>query len=139
MHPPIDQEAHGLQGSSNRAFGIIFAIFFMLIALYPWTNGQTPRLWALVLGGICLLLAIGWPKALGPANRAWMKLGHLLQHLVSPITLALLFYLVVTPTGLLMRLWGKDLLRLHFDKAADSYWVVRNPPGPAADSLHNQF
>ena len=89
--------------------------------------------------GIFLLLAALVPGVLAPANRLWTKFGLLLHHIVSPIALGILFFLVVTPTGLLMRLFGKDPLRLRFDPDADSYWIKRDPPGPAADSLKNQF
>jgi len=92
-----------------------------------------------VVSGLFLLLAVLVPRVLAPANRLWTKFGLLLHHIVSPLALGVLFFLVVTPTGLLMRLFGKDPLRLRFDPAADSYWIKRDPPGPAADSLKNQF
>lgn len=93
----------------------------------------------MVVAGAFLLLAMLIPQVLAPANRLWTKFGLLLHNIVSPIALGILFFLVVTPTGLLMRLFGKDPLRLRFDPAASSYWIKRDPPGPAADSLKNQF
>jgi hypothetical protein len=88
---------------------------------------------------VFLALALLAPASLGPFNRIWAKFGQLLHRIVSPVALAILYYCVVTPTGLLLRLLGKDVLRLHFDKAAASYWIPRTPPGPAAESLKNQF
>ncbi|HQR50033.1 MAG TPA: SxtJ family membrane protein, partial [Methylophilaceae bacterium] len=96
-------------------------------------------LWALELSGGFLLLALVIPRVLAPANRAWTKFGLLLHDIVSPIALGILFFVVVTPTGLLMRLLGKDPLRLRFERSAKSYWIVRTPPGPDAESLKNQF
>ena len=97
------------------------------------------RLWAMVVAGAFLVLALFVPKVLGPANHLWTKFGLLLHNIVSPLALGILFYFVVTPTGLLMRIFGKDPLRLRFDAAADSYWIKRTPPGPDAESLKNQF
>ena len=97
------------------------------------------RLWALGLSAVFLLLALVAPKILAPANRAWTKFGLLLHKIVSPIALGILFFGVVTPTGFVMRLLGKDLLRQRFDRSAKSYWIARTPPGPDAESLKNQF
>ncbi len=93
----------------------------------------------MMVAGTFLVLTLSVPKVLGPANRMWTKFGLLLHNIVSPLALGILFYLVVTPTGLLMRIFGKDPLRLRLDTAADSYWITRSPPGPDAESLKNQF
>ncbi len=79
------------------------------------------------------------PSLLAPLNRVWTKFGLLLHKVVSPIVLGVMFYLVITPTGLLMRLFGKDPLRLKFDGTAKSYWIPREPPGPKPDSIKDQF
>lgn len=139
MHEHTPRHNAPVQGSSDRAFGFVFTVVFLIIACYPLLTGQGVRLWSLAVAGIFLLLALVVPGVLAPANRLWMKFGMLLHAIVSPIALGILFYLVVTPTGLLMRLLGKDPLRLRFDPAADSYWIKRDPPGPAPDSLNNQF
>ena len=97
-------------GSSDRTFGLVFTAFFAIVAVLPMLRDEPPRLWALAAAGVFLLLA-----------------------------LAILFYGVVTPTGLLMRLFGKDPLRLRFDREAKSYWIAREPPGPAPESLKDQF
>jgi len=88
---------------------------------------------------IFLLLALLVPKALAPLNWVWTKLGLLLHKIVSPVVLGILFFMVFTPIGITFRLFGGDPLRLRFDSNALSYWIARSPPGPAPDSLKNQF
>ena len=139
MHEHTPRHTSQIQSSSDRSFGFVFAAVFLIIALYPLLHASGIRIWAVVISGLFLLLAALVPQILAPANRLWTKFGMLLHRIVSPLALGVLFFLVVTPTGLLMRLFGKDPLRLRFDPAADSYWIKRDPPGPAADSLHNQF
>jgi hypothetical protein len=125
--------------SSDRSFGLVFAGFFALVASYNWWHGG--RAWPLyfVLGAAFLVVALVAPHSLAPLNRLWSKLGLLIGMIVSPVVLGLLFFLVVTPVGFLMRLTGKDPLRLRADSGADSYWIVRQPPGPAGDSMSDQF
>ncbi|MBK7677015.1 MAG: hypothetical protein IPJ27_20930 [Candidatus Accumulibacter sp.] len=139
MHEHTPRHTAQIQNSSDRSFGLVFAAVFLIIALYPLLHAQGIRIWAILVSCIFLLLAALVPQVLAPANRLWTKFGRLLHNIVSPIALGILFFLVVTPTALLMRLFGKDPLRLRFDPAADSYWIRRDPPGPAADSLNNQF
>jgi hypothetical protein len=139
MHEHTPQHNATVQESSDRTFGLVFAAVFFIIALYPLLQGAAVRGWALAVSGLFLLPAFFFPIILAPANRAWAKLGLLLHRIVSPVALGILFFLVVTPTGLFMRLLGKDLLRLQRDPAVDSYWIRRDPPGPDADSLRNQF
>ncbi len=139
MHEHTPRHTPQLQSSSDRSFGFVFAAVFLIVALYPLLHAAGIRIWAVAISGLFLLLAGLVPQVLAPANRLWTKFGLLLHHIVSPLALGVLFFLVVTPTGLLMKLFGKDPLRLRFDPAADSYWIKRDPPGPAADSLKNQF
>jgi hypothetical protein len=84
---------------------------------------------------------VAWlsPAALAPLNRVWTRFGLLLHRIVSPVVLGVMFFVVVTPMGLIMRALGKDPLRLRFDRDARSYWIDRRPPGPAPDTLNNQF
>jgi hypothetical protein len=124
---------------SERSFGLVFAGFFALVGLWPLFGGETPRLWALGLGGVFLLLAFLAPKTLAPFNRLWFRFGLLLHKIVNPLVMALMFFVVIMPIGLLMRLVGKDPLRLRFDREAKSYWIPRDPPGPPPESLKNQF
>ena len=131
-----DNESHG---SSDRAFGVIFGVMFTLIGLWPLFHGERPHWWSLVVGWSCLLLALVRPQTLSPLNRYWLKVGRLLQRVMTTVVTGLLFYTVVTPTGLLLRLFGKDLLQLRRDPNATSYWIERQPPGPAPESMRNQF
>jgi hypothetical protein len=126
-------------GGSNRSFGLVFAGFFAIIAFLPLFFGEPVRVWALLTSGVFLLAAFAFPSILAPLNRLWTKFGLLLHRIVSPVVLGFMFYVVVTPIGLLMRLLGKDLLRLKFERRAGSYWIERRPPGPPPESLKDQF
>jgi hypothetical protein len=128
-----------LQQSSNRTFGFVFAAAFFVIGILPWVLRGAPRLWSLALSAAFLAIAWLFPAVLAPLNRAWARFGLLLHRLVSPIVLGVMFFLVITPMGLIMRALGKNPLRLRFDPAARSYWLPRQPPGPAPDTLNNQF
>ena len=128
-----------IERSSNRAFGVVFTVLFVVIGLFPLLNGMSPRYWALGVAGAILIVALVKADWLAPFNKVWFKFGLLLHRIVSPIVLALLFYAVVVPTGLIMRALGKDLLCLQYDREAESYWIHRHPPGPNPESLKNQF
>ena len=97
---------------SNKSFGIVFCIFFLIVSLYPLTNDQSFILWSLILSCIFLILGLLNSRVLTPLNILWFKFGILLGRFVSPIVMGLVFFLVVTPTGLIMKLFGKDILRL---------------------------
>ena len=128
-----------IKTSSDRAFGIVFCVVFALIGLWPVLFGGVPRLWSLGLSTIFLLAALIRPALLAPLNRLWTKLGLLLHHVVNPLIMGLLFFLTVTPIALVMRVLGKDPLNLRLDPRAKSYWIERDPPGPAPDTMTNQF
>ena len=102
--------------SSNRSFGIVFFIVFLLIALYPLTYGGEIRIWSLIISIIFLILGLLNSKILTPLNKLWFKFGILLGKIVSPLIMGIIFFLVVTPIGLIMRLFGKDLLNLKYNK-----------------------
>src|SRR5262245_56555432 len=125
-----------LQGSSDRSFGFVMAAFFGLVALFPLLHGtlSSIRWWALVVAATFLACALLWTAPLRPLNRWWLKLGLLLSKIVSPIVMMVLFYAIVTPIGVLMRWAGKDPLRLRRNAGA-SYWIAREPPGPAPESM----
>jgi hypothetical protein len=125
--------------SSDRGFGLVIAAFFLLMGLWPLVHAEAVRWWALVLAAVFAFLALMWTAALGPLNRLWTKLGVFLYGVVSPLVLGLLFYATVTPIALLMRVVGKDPLRLRRDPDAASYWIERTPPGPPPKSMKNQF
>jgi len=128
-----------VEGSSDRAFGFVFAAVFLVIALWPLLHGQTPRWWASGVAGCLALIAWAKPVLLAGPNRLWIKLGVLLGRVVSPVALGIVYYCIVTPTGIMMRLAGKDPLRLKRDSKLKSYWLPRRPPGPPPDSMTNQF
>lgn len=121
--------------STNRSFGIVFFILFLLIALYPLVNNGDIRLWFLVISLIFLVLGIINSKILSPLNKIWFKFGIILGIITSPVIMGAIFFLVVTPIGLIMRLAGKDLLNLkyHDDK---SYWVKKED---TKSNMKNQF
>jgi hypothetical protein len=128
-----------IQRSSDRSFGFVFAAVFFIIGLLPLLAGRSAYIWLLVIGAGFLLVALAAPTLLAPLNRLWGRFGLLLHRVVSPLVLGIMFFLVVTPTALLMRVFGKDPLRLKFDNAASSYWIDRIPPGPTPESLKEQF
>lgn len=128
-----------IQGSSDRAFGAVFTAVFVIIALFPLLGGGEVRVWAVVVAALFLAVSLVRSSLLGPLNRLWMKLGLLLHRVVSPVVLGLLFYGVVLPTGLLMRLVGKRTIPTTFDHERASYWIPRDPPGPAPEGMKNQF
>ena len=128
-----------VKGSSNRAFGVVFTAVFLIVALWPLLSGQSPRIWALAVSGLVLLITVAVPGLLTVPNRLWMKFGLLLHRIISPVVLAILFYVVVTPMGLIMRAFGKDPLRLKREVSDPSYWIRREPPGPQPDSMSDQF
>jgi len=124
---------------SNRAFGFVFTVVFAFVALWPLVGGGGLRIWALVVAALFLAPALIRPNLLRPLNLIWFRFGMLLHRVVSPLVLGVMFFVTVTPTAVIMRLLGKDPLRLKFDPEAESYWLDRQPPGPAPDSLKNQF
>jgi predicted membrane metal-binding protein len=126
-------------GSSNRSFGLTFAIVFAIIALWPLVRGRSVRGWALVVAVAFLLAALALPRVLGPLSRLWLRFGLVLHACISPIIMGLVFYTTVTPIGLVRRLLGQDPLRLRFDRDAVTYWIGRHPPGPAPDTMPRQF
>ena len=137
-HEDLTREEH-IEGSSDRSFGFVFAAVFAIIAVWPLWHGQALRWWALAVAAAFALVAVVVPKLLALPNRLWLKLGLLMGKIVAPIALGILFYAVFMPVGVLMRLLGKDPLKLKRDDAAPTYWVKREPPGPPPTSMTNQF
>ena len=122
--------------SSEKSFGVVFSIVFFIVSLYPLTNSEGLRIWALVVSIIFFLLAFLAPKILVLPNKLWFKFGLLIGSIVAPIVMAFVYFVTVLPTGLIMRLLGKDLLKQKLDKNAKSYWVKRSEP---MGSMKNQF
>ena len=128
-----------VEGSSNRSFGWVFVGVFGVVALVPMLHGAAPRWWALICSAAIAAVTVWRPGLLTVPNRLWMRLGLLLGLVVSPVVLAILFYVVFTPFGLVMRALGHDPLRLKADANASSYWIERMPPGPPPESMKDQF
>ena len=120
---------------SNKSFGIVFFVVFLLISLYPLLNNESIRVWSLVISIIFLILGILDSKILSPLNKIWFKFGIFLGKIISPIIMGVIFFLVVTPIGLLMRLLGKDLINLKYNNNK-SYWIEKNGP---KSKMKNQF
>jgi len=131
--------AEEIGGSSDRSFGLVFSGCFLVIGLWPLVHRNPTRDWALVLAATFFAIALIRPALLGPLNRLWLRLGLLLQRIVSPVVLGLVYFTTVTPIGLLMRLLGKNPLGLGFDPDAKTYWIERRPPGPAPETMRRQF
>ena len=123
--------------SSEKSFGVVFSIVFLIVSLFPLLiNSEGLRIWALVVSIIFFLLAFLAPKVLVLPNKLWFKFGLLIGSIVAPIVMAFVYFVTVLPTGLIMRLLGKDLLKQKLDKNAKSYWVKRDEP---MGSMKNQF
>ena len=122
---------------SERNFGLVFAVVFALVGLWPILGGNGMRIWALAVAAVFALLAFVRPSVLRPLNLAWFRFGLLLGRIVSPVVMALIFFVAVTPTALVMRMFGKDVLQLRFDREAKSYWIGREDD--PATSMKNQF
>ena len=120
---------------SNRSFGIVFFIVFLLIALYPLINEENFRLWSLVISLIFLVLGLINSQILTPLNKLWFKFGILLGKIVSPIIMGIIFFFVVTPIGFIVRAIGKDLINLKYNNNK-SYWIEKTGP---KSKMKNQF
>ena len=120
--------------SSNKSFGIVFFIFFIAVAFYPLLNNEEYRLWALIISLVFLFLGLVNSSFLTPLNLLWFKFGMLLGRIISPIVMALVFFVVVTPTGFIMKLFQKDLLQLK-KRNKKSYWIERK----SKSEMKNQF
>ena len=113
---------------SNRSFGIVFFIVFVLIATYPLINQGEVRIWSLIISFLFLFLGLLNSKILTPLNKLWFRFGLFLGKIISPIVMGVIFFLVVTPIGLLMRFFGKDVLNLKINKKKSSYWIEKVGP-----------
>ena len=121
--------------STNRSFGLVFFIVFFLIGIYPIINGGDIRVWSFLISIIFLILGVLNSKVLTPLNNLWFKFGIFLGKIISPIVMAIIFFLVVTPIGLFIRAIGKDVLNLKFNNNS-SYWIEKKGP---KGKMKNQF
>jgi predicted membrane metal-binding protein len=138
LHEDLGRQDAPIAGS-ERGFGIVFAVVFAVVGLWPLLDGEPVRAWALVLAAGFLGTGFFAPGLLKPLNRIWFLFGLALHKIVSPLVMGLLFFLTVTPMALILRALGKDPLRRKFDPDAKSYWIERNPPGPAPETMRRQF
>jgi hypothetical protein len=112
------------KNNSNKSFGILFSIVFFLISFWPLLAGENIRIWSLVISIIFLILGLLNSKFLGPLNNSWIKIGEILGRVVAPIMMAIIYFIVLTPLSLLIKLFGKDLLQVKFSNV-NSYWIKR--------------
>lgn len=111
--------------SSNRSFGLLFFIVFLIIGLWPLKNGDNLNLYFSITSLIFLILGLVNSKLLSPLNKAWIKFGEILGLIIAPIVMAFVYFIFLTPVSLVVRVFGKDLLRVKFNKKIDSYWIKR--------------
>ena len=138
IHEDFRRE-HETRASTERSFGLAMAGAFLVVAFGSVLRGQHARWWAVPVAVALLIIALAQPRALRPLNLVWFRMGLLLNRIVSPLVLALLYFLVLTPMGLLLRFLGQKFLGLGIDPSSESYWVIRAEPGPTGPSLRNQF
>ena len=138
LHEQLDRSEE-VTGSSDRAFGLTFAMIGAIVALWPLLDAAAPRWWLLAAVAGLIGVSLATPHILHPLNRIWLRIGLLLHRVVSPVILGIIFFGLLTPLGLAMRMAGKNTLRLRFENDSSTYWIVRQPPGPAPKSMSRQF
>ena len=111
--------------SSNRSFGLLFFIVFIIIGLWPLKNGNSINIYFVIVSAFFLILGIINSKLLSPLNKSWIKLGEILGIIIAPLVMALVYFVILTPVSLIVRIFGKDLLGLKFIKEKDTYWIKR--------------
>ena len=121
---------------SNRNFGLVFFVFFLIIGLWPLLGTNEIRYWSIFFSIIFFLLGITNSKLLNPLNKIWFNFGILLGKMISPLVMVIIFFLIITPIGVIMRVFGKDILSLKYNKKNKSYWIEKNGP---KSKMKNQF
>jgi len=124
-----------IKKSSNKSFAILFSIVFLVIGLWPLINSEGLRVWSIALSAIILILGLFQPKFLTPFNHGWIKFGEILGSIIAPIVMALVFFTVLTPLSIIIRIAGKDLLKIKFSKE-NSYWIKKEKN---VGSMEKQF
>lgn len=124
---------------SNKTFGLIFAGIFLIIALFPLLVSNGIRMWAIIISSVFTISALALPAILTPLNRLWAKFGMLMHKITNPLLMGLVFFVAVLPTGLIMRILGKDPMRRKAKPDLDSYWIEREEPELSAESFDQQF
>ena len=138
MHENLDKEEE-VKVSSDRSFGIVFTLVFLAVGIWVVSGGQSKGWFFFVGAALFLVVAIARPSILGPLNRAWAKFGLLLGQVFNPLLLGVVFFLVVTPIAVALRLLGKDSLHLKSKPDLKSYWMDRSPASPKFGSMTKQF
>ena len=121
---------------SNRNFGLVFFVFFLIIGLWPLLGTNEIRYWSIFFSVIFFLLGITNSKLLNPLNKIWFNFGILLGKIISPLIMVIIFFLIITPIGVIMRVFGKDILNLKYNKKNKSYWIEKIGP---KSKMKNQF
>ena len=111
--------------SSNRSFGLLFFLVFLILGLWPLKNSLDPNLYLISISAVFLILGLTNSKILTPLNKLWIKFGEILGMIIAPLVMALVYFIVLTPISLIVRIFGKDLLGLKFLKQKNSYWINR--------------
>jgi len=114
--------------SSNRNFGLVFFMIFLIISLWPLTYDEPIRIWSVTVSLVFLILGLTKPRLLAPLNKLWFKFGIILGAIVPPFIMGAIFFLIVTPIGLVMKIMRKDLLNKKYDKKKKTYWIKRDAP-----------
>jgi hypothetical protein len=126
-------------GPSNRSFGWTFTVVFLVIGVHSLWRGHELWPWMFGAAGLTAAVTLARPQWLAPLNHGWMQFGELLHGVVSPVVLGIIFYGLFTPVGIVMRIARRDIMKRRFEPDAATYWVDRDPPGPASDSFRDQF
>ena len=111
--------------SSNRSFGVLFFVVFLVVGFWPMLNNEAPNYYLILFSLIFLILGLVNSKILSPLNLGWIKLGEILGKIIAPIVMAIVYFLILTPISLLVRLFGKDLIEMKFNNNVKSYWIKR--------------
>jgi hypothetical protein len=135
-----ENQSHAdIKVGSARSFAIVFCLAFAVIGLLPLIGGDPMRIWALAVSAVFLFFTFFYTEVLQPLNVLWFRLGMLLSRIVNPLIMFLIYAVAIVPFGIAARVFGKDLLKLKMDPNVKSYWVDREPPGPAPESIKQQF
>ena len=111
--------------SSNKSFGLLFFVVFLIIGLWPLKNGESLNYYFIIASVVFLILGLLNSKLLSPLNKSWIKLGEILGIIIAPIVMALVYFAILTPISIIVRVFGKDLLGLKFLKEKETYWIKR--------------
>ena len=125
-----------IKKSNNRSFGILFFIVFLILGLYPTLKGNSPNIYLISISIPFIILGIINSKILTPLSNAWIKLGEILGIIIAPIVMAIIYFFILTPISLIVRIFGKDLLSIKFDKQVNTYWINRKKN---INSMKKQF